>query len=330
MDSDTILERRRLRRRTSFWRITAFVILAAAGFVLFMGNGERGFGRFGAPVRGEVARIDVDGFIPTRPDVIDRIRRASEAARVRAILLRIDSPGGAAAGGEALYRAVREAASKKPVVAMIDGLGTSAAYMTAIGADRIVAAESAITGSIGVIFQYAHFEELIARLGAQYEEVKSAPLKGQPSPFTETTPEAREMLQAVVGSTYDWFVGLVAERRGFSPEEARRLSDGSIFTGRQALDMRLVDEVGGEREARAWLAAHRQVSDDLPAVDWKKRDYGFPFFGADGAGALAILARLAGVDTALLPAANGILPARLAIDGLLSVWQAPAPSGTHR
>lgn len=322
MDVDGILERRRLRRRASLWRVAAFAILAVAIVGWFWG--VPGMATQGV-VRGQVARIAVDGFIETRPDAIELIENAAEANSVAAILLRIDSPGGAAAGGEALYRAVRAASEKKPVVAMIDGLGASAAYMTAIAADHIVARESAITGSIGVIFQYGHFEDLLGKLGAEYEEVKSAPLKGQPSLFEEPTDEARAMLQGVVDDTYAWFVGLVAERRGFAPAEARRLADGSIFTGRQAFQRKLVDALGGEQEARAWLAAEKGVSADLPIVDWTKNEFAFALFGSD---ATTGIWRILGLDPSLYPGAAELLPRRLTVDGLLSVWQAsPQRSG---
>jgi protease-4 len=148
MDTDAILEKRRLRRRASFWRVAAFVAVAAALVALF-GISSDFDGLNAGAVRGQVADIKVDGFIPTRPDAVELIDAAAEDAAVKAIMLHIDSPGGAASGGEALYRAVRDASEQKPVVAVIDGLGASAAYMTAIAADHIVARESALTGSIG-------------------------------------------------------------------------------------------------------------------------------------------------------------------------------------
>ena len=321
MDSEAVLERRRLRRRASFWRVSAFVILALAvlaaiGFATDMDGFDR------AAARGQVAEIRVDGFIDTRPAAAELIENAAKSKSVRAILLRIDSPGGAASGGEALYRAIRAASGKKPVVAVIEGLGASGAYMAAIAADHIVARESAITGSIGVIFQYGHFEDLLEKIGAEYEEVKSAPLKGEPSIFEEPDPAAEAMVKAVVDDTYEWFVGLVEERRGLSSADARRVSDGSIYTGRQALRLDLIDAVGGEPEARAWLAAEKGVSDDLPTREWDEDESFLPLIGA---GAVAGLARLAGV-----PPAAELLPRRLAVDGLLSVWQAPAFSRSDR
>ena len=322
MDMEATLERRRLRRRASFWRVAAFVMLLVA-VIAVIGVASDLDGIDPTASRGHVAEVRVSGFIDTRPGAVEVLESAAKSNAVKAILVHIDSGGGAASGGEALYRAVRAASERKPVVAVIDGVGASAAYLTAIAADHIVARESAITGSIGVIFQYAHFEELLAKIGAEYEEIKSAPLKGEPSIFREPHPDAERMIGDVVDDTYDWFVSLVAERRGLSPAEARRLSDGSIYTGRQAERLRLIDAVGGAAEARAWLAAEKGVSEDLRVREWKQDE---PLFGLMGAGALAGLARLVGLD----PGAASILPRRLAVDGLLSVWQGPLSARSDR
>lgn len=312
MDTEAILERRRLRRRASFWRVAALVILAAAIIVAV----SYAWDIDGLEGEGQVAEIKIDGFIATRPDAVDLIDKAAAKSSVKAIVLNINSGGGAASGGEALYRAIRRATEKKPVVAVIDGVGASAAYMAAIAADRVVARETAITGSIGVIFQFAHFEELLNKIGAQYEEIKSAPLKGEPSLFEAPSPAAEAMVKSVVDDTYDWFVGLVAERRNLPAARARGLADGSIFTGRQAVANGLIDAVGGTKEARAWLASAKGVSEELPGREWKKDESFMSAFTAD---ALATFGRLVGLD----PAATPLLPRRLVVDGLLSVWQAP-------
>jgi protease-4 len=322
MDTEAILERRRLRRRATFWRAAAFVVFAVALVAAFTLDWSWRTVE-GATVRGQVAEIKVDGFINTRPNAVELLKQATDSSAVKAILLRINSPGGAASGGEALFRSVRDAAGKKPVVAVIDGLGASAAYMTAIAADHVIARESAITGSIGVIFQYAHFEELLAKIGAEYEEVKSAPLKGEPSLFQEPNPAAEAMLAAVVEDTYEWFVDLVADRRNLAPATARRLSDGSIYTGRQALTLKLIDQVGGEQEARAWLAAEKQVPEDLPLREWKKDESILSLMTTD---AVLGIARLLGLD----PGVASLIPERLTVDGLLSVWQAPSLGGSER
>ncbi len=319
MDADVIIDRRRLRRRASFWRAVAFVVFAVA--VVAIVAATSGLGLDGKVRRAQVARIAVDGFIGTRPKAAELIIEAADARAVKAIMVRIDSPGGAAVGGEALYRAIRQAAEKKPVVAVIDGLGASAAYMTAIAADHIIARESAITGSIGVIFQFPHFEVLMDKIGVKYSEVKSAPLKAEPSLFEEPSPEALAMIQTVVDGTFDWFVALVAERRDLDGVEARRLADGRIVTGRQALEAKLIDAIGGEPEARAWLASQKGVSKDIPAVDWKDSEIPFASFASQS---MVRIARLLGVDPALFPTVQSLLPKQLMVDGLLMVWQAPS------
>ena len=325
MDADVIIDRRRLRRRASFWRAVAFLVFAAATIAIVAATS--GLGLDGKVRRDQVARIAVDGFIATRPRAAELIGEAADAKAVKAIMVRIDSPGGAAVGGEALYSAIREAGEKKPVVAVIDGLGASAAYMTAIAADHIIARESAITGSIGVIFQFPHFEELMVKIGVRYSEVKSAPLKAEPSLFEEPSPEALAMIQSVVDDTFEWFVRLVAERRGLEPAQARRLADGRIVTGRQALEAKLIDAIGGEPEARAWLASQKQVSEDLPAIDWKKSE--IPFASLTGS-SMTRIARLLGLDPGFVPAAKALLPKRLTVDGLLMVWQAQSPVRNDR
>jgi protease-4 len=178
-----------------------------------------------------------------------------------------------------------------------------------------VARESAITGSIGVIFQYGNVGELLQKVGVSYAEIKSAPLKGEPSLFHDPPPGAEAMIKRVIDDTYDWFVGLVAERRNLSVERARQLADGSIYSGRQALQLKLIDEVGGDEEARAWLAKEKNISADLPLREWKPDESFISMFQTH---ALAGLAQLLGIDAD----AAAFFTRRLAVDGLLSVWQA--------
>jgi protease-4 len=203
-------------------------------------------------------------------------------------------------------------AEKKPTVATIGTLAASAGYMTAIAADHIVAGRTSITGSIGVYFQYGSVVGLLDKIGVEVKTVKSAPLKAEPSPFTEPeVPGAREMIGRLVDDTYQWFVDIVAERRGLDRAEALRLADGSIFSGRQALGLKLVDEIGGEAEALAWLEKERGVAADLPVEDWKPKSEANPL----GLGSRALLAagRAVGLDLSFLVTVP-------TLDGLVSVW----------
>jgi len=187
---------------------------------------------------------------------------------VKGVIVSIDSPGGATSAGEALYAALRKLAAKKPTVAHVGSLAASAGYLTAIGTDHIVTRRTALTGSIGVLVQWGDVSKLMDMVGVKLDEVKSTPLKAEPTPFKPTSPEARAMLDKVVKDTYAWFVDLVAERRGLTPERARELADGRVVTGAQALELKLVDEIGEESVAVAWLET-KGVEKGLKIRDWK-------------------------------------------------------------
>jgi protease-4 len=309
LDADAIVERRRLRRRLYLWRgLTLLLALALVAALGFYAGGDR-FGGKGTP---HIARVTVSGMILADPAQRKMLKDIVGADAVKAVIVAIDSPGGTTVGGEELYDGLRAIAGKKPVVATMGTLATSAGYMTAIATDRIFAERTSITGSIGVLFQYGSVGELMQKIGVEVKTVKSAPLKAEPSPFTyPEQPGAAAMIQRLVDDTYAWFVDIVAERRGLSRPDALKIADGSIYSGRQALDLKLVDEIGNEDAAVAWLEKEKGVAKDLQVVDWKpERPYG-GFSLADRA--MAAAGRLVGLD---LSAWNS--EGRL--DGLVSVW----------
>jgi len=223
----------------------------------------------------------------------------------------IDSPGGSTTGGEELYDGIRAIADKKPVVATMGTLAASAGYMTAIAADHIVAERTTITGSIGVLFQYGNVGKLMQTLGVEVKTLKSAPLKAEPSPFTyPEQPGAAAMIQKLVDDTYAWFVDIVAERRKLDRSVALALADGSVYSGRQALTLKLVDEIGGQDQAVAWIES-QGVAKDLPVLDWEPTK---PYEGLHfGAMALAAAKGWFGLD---LSAFTGHPP----VNGLVSVF----------
>jgi len=308
-----IADRRKLRRKLTFWRVLGVLALIAAVVALGVSATDRA-GGFG---QAHIARISVDGFIAGSERTTDLFRRVGEAAAVSGVVISINSPGGTTTGSEELYRGIRQLAEKKPVVAFVDGTAASGGYITAIAADHIVARETSIVGSIGVLFQYPDASALLDHLGVKVEEVKSAPLKAEPSPFKPTSPEARAALQQVVNDTYDWFKALVRERRGLNDQELATVSTGQIFSGRQGVGLKLVNAVGTERDAVSWLERERGVRKNLPVRDWKPRGDGrfslfsWAAFGADllGFGSIAQTLRQVSVSG---PIAQ--------LDGLLVVW----------
>jgi len=241
--------------------------------------------------------------------IVDDERRHRLLARiatdqnVKALIVRIDSPGGTVVGGEALHASIRAVAEKKPVVALMGQVATSAGYMVAIAADRIFAHKGTITGSIGVILQTTELTGLMDKLGIATEAIKSGPLKAAPSPFEPMTPDVRRVTQALVSDIHQIFVSLVAERRDLDDEVLRPLVDGRVFTGVAAVRNRLIDAIGGEAEAKDWLIEERNVDPGLGVRDVKparKVDQWFDFLDA--------------LDR------KTMFSERLTLDGLVSVW----------
>jgi len=223
-------------------------------------------GRFGVDAS-HVARLAVGGIIIDDPWRDDALAEIAEDDNAKALIVRIDSPGGTMVGGEALYAGLRAVADKKPVVAVMGGTATSAAYMTALGADHIVARAGSVTGSIGVILQTADITGLLEKLGIKPVTIKSRPLKAQPNPLEPLTPEGREAAKVVVLDLFELFVDMVEERRNLPRDTVLALADGRIFTGRQALANGLVDALGGEADARRWLVETHAIATSLPVKD---------------------------------------------------------------
>ncbi len=256
-ESDILVDRRRLKRGLVLWRVLAVVAAVAAVVALFA--------RFdGLALRDHVARLSVEGLIVADPAIIAALGDVADDSRAKALIVRVDSPGGTFVGGESLYRALRKVAEQKPVIAVMGTVATSAGYMTAIAADRIFAHEGTITGSIGVMLQTTDITGLLGKLGVSAEAIKSAPLKATPSPLEPLTDEARAAVRAITDDMHALFTSMVAERRGLDAARARALADGRVYSGRQALKMDLVDAIGGESEARGWLAETKGIPETLP------------------------------------------------------------------
>lgn len=316
-DAELLIDRRRLRRRLSLWRVLGIggliVAVGALGYRVRAGAEGGGFA-----VRPQIARISVSGFIAGSEATAKLMKRVGESDAVKGVVVSINSPGGTTTGSEEIFRNLRALAAKKPMVAFVDGTAASGAYITAIAADHIVARETSLVGSIGVLFQYPDVSKLLGTIGVGVEEVKSSPLKAEPSGFKPTSPEARAALQAVVNDTYAWFKDLVKTRRGMSDQQLAAVSDGRVFSARQGLALKLVDELGTERDAVAWLERERNVPANLPVRDWKTTGPSrFSLWSAAAVG--ADLAGLSGLSDAIRQAASSA--GRSEVSGLLVLWQ---------
>jgi protease IV len=296
IDADWLVDRRRLKHRLTWWRILAVVAVMAA-VIAALGR----FNVVGQPAH--VARIAVDGVILSDFERDRALALVASNASIKALIVHVNSPGGTVVGGEVLYRRLRQVSERKPVVAVMGELAASAAYMTALGADWIIARDGTLTGSIGVIMQTTDLTGMLEKLGIKPEAVKSSPLKAQPNPFEPFTQEARQATQEVVADTYALFVQMVQDRRQLSGEQLAEVADGRIFTGRQAQERGLVDALGGEDEARSWLERTHGIAAGLPMREVRVR--------GTGERLQDLLSRIAG---------KALLSETLSLDGLISVW----------
>ena len=321
-DAEFLIDRRRLRRKLSLWRVLGIggliVAVGTVGYRARSGTEMFGF----AAVKPQIARISIGGFIAGSESTTNLIKRVGESSAVKGVVLSISSPGGTTTGSEELYRNLRALAEKKPMVAFVDGTAASGAYITAISADHIVARETALVGSIGVLFQYPDLSGLLDKVGVKLETVKSSPLKAEPSGFNPTSPEARAALAAIVSDTFGWFKGLVAERRGMNEAELAKVADGRVFSGRQSIPLKLVDELGAERQAVSWLETAKGVTKDLPVEDWKpKSGRGLTLWSALGTGA-SLLGLNDLAERLDIVGEEGVVLAR---GGMLALWR-PEPA----
>jgi protease IV len=313
LDAESVIDRRRLKRRLTAWRIAAVVLgLLLFGALLLSDQGAGGPGG----ILPHVARITVSGIITDDRKMSELIDKVAGADQVKAVILDINSPGGTTTGGEAMYDAVRRLAAKKPVVAVCGTLATSAAYIVALATDRIFVYGNTITGSVGVIFQWAEVTELLQTLGIKVEEVKSGPLKAVPSPFQPIDERGRAVTEEMVQDAKGWFLDLVSDRRKIEPRSVPGLTDGRIYSGRQAVQLKLVDQIGDERAAISWLTKEGKVPAGLKIVDWKPTQESAGLFGW----LFQSLAASIGLSAERIAGIAGQISATLKLDGLVSVW----------
>lgn len=321
LDADHIVDRRRMRRKLTFWRVFAVLLAAVAlvgGTMLLTSPGRTLVGS------NYIARIAITGLIRADHDRVEALERLGKSTTARAVIVHVNSPGGTTAGAEQLHDALLRLKGRKPIVVVIDGLAASGGYIAALASDHIIAQSSSLVGSIGVLFQYPNVHELLKTVGVKVEEVKSSPLKAAPNGFEPTSPEARAALEAIVMDSYAWFRDMVKDRRHMDERLLTRVADGRVFTGRQGIELKLIDALGDEKTAIAWLAKEKNISADLPVRDYRLRerlgDLSFLHVAVvtvlDAVGLRSFARRMEAWGT--IQAVE-----RLNLDGLLALWHPP-------
>jgi protease-4 len=323
LDADLIVDRRRMRRKLTFWRVVAIVLIVLGIGVVAATLGSRS-GLVSGPY---IARVTVSGLIRDDEERVRQLDRLARLSNARAVIVHVDSPGGTTAGSEQLYDALGRVRAKKPVAIVVESLAASGAYITALSGDYVVAKQTSLVGSIGVLFTFPNFTDLLDKIGVKMESIKSSPLKAAPSGFEPTSPEARAAIDSIIKDSYAWFKNLVQERRHLTDDQLAAVDDGRVFTGHQGLDLKLIDQIGDERTAIAWLEKEKKITADLPVRDYRlhSRLDDLPFLHA---AALAVLDAV-GLD-GLARRFGGLGGAsaldRFNLDGLLALWQ---PDGAN-
>jgi protease IV len=324
LETDHIVDRRRLRRKLTFWRVAA-VLIAIAGVAGAALMSQRADTALGQPLTPQISRVTITGLILGDKERTEALDNLARSRNTRAVIVHIDSPGGTTAGSEELHQALRRVAAQKPTVVVVDGLAASGGYMAAMAADHIITQNSSLVGSIGVLFQYPNFADLLNKVGVSYETIKSSPLKASPNGLEPTTPEARAAIEALVSDSFAWFKDMVKDRRKLEGADLDKVADGRVFTGRQAIALKLADEIGREQEAIDWLEKTSKVDPKTPVRDWRLHprfsDLSFLHLAVsrmlDGLG-LGSLAREFEISGALQAAE------KLNLDGLLMLWHPAA------
>jgi protease-4 len=196
-----------------------------------------------------IAVVSVRGFIADSKEVVDQLKKYRKDDRVKAIILRIDSPGGSTAASQEIYREIERTTPKKKVVASMGNVAASGGYYIALAADKIVANPATLTGSIGVIMEIANFKEILRKIGVGHEAVKSGPYKDIGSPLRDMKADERRLLVELIGNVQQQFVNVVVKGRKLSRDRVEKIADGRVFTGAQAKDLGLVDTLGSFEDA---------------------------------------------------------------------------------
>ncbi|ABD46084.1 signal peptide peptidase SppA, 36K type [Neorickettsia sennetsu str. Miyayama] len=262
---DAFVENFSLRKRLTFWKVVTFALIAL--LLIVSGSSFRGgfFDSFSTPY---IGRVVFSGVIDQDLARNSQFASFADNPKIKAIILHVDSGGGGAAASEALYNVVRSVSQVKPVVIVANGIMASGAYMVAMAAEHIVAYNTSIVGSIGMILQAPNFYEIGKKVGVKMDVVRSGRLKAFPSILEEFTKEARLAMEHSISVANEHFLSMVQERRKIT--DARVMSEiatGKIFTGREALEFSLVDEIGDEGNAVRWLKER--------GITGKIRDLGF-------------------------------------------------------
>ncbi len=303
--SDLLIDRKRLKSQITFWRVVALLVIFGGMALWFAGFPHKpGV----TPGKDYIAELTIEGVMTDDPKRDEMMKDIRDDSHAKAVIVRLDSPGGTTVGGEEIYLQLREIAKKKPVVGVMHTLCASACYMASLGTDQVFARDTTLTGSIGVLMESVELSRLADKLGITPIAIKSGPYKDVPDIGKPFTAEEAKVVGQIVTDAYDKFVSMIVERRQMSDAMVRTMADGRVYTGRQAANLKLIDAIGGNDEAVNWLANTHKINPKLDIVEIKP--------DTEEESLLGQLGQYTGIKI-FGRSARGL-------DGLLSIWH-PSP-----
>ncbi|MBC8318833.1 MAG: signal peptide peptidase SppA [Desulfobulbaceae bacterium] len=263
---------------TGFFILGVLTMLFVAGITFFIARlvkPAQGVDFFGA--KEVVGIVELKGVITSPEKAMAQLIRFQENAQVKAVIIRIDSPGGTVGASQELFQQIRTTNKTKPVVASMGSVAASGGYYAALGAEKIVASPGTLTGSIGVILKFPNLEEIFEKIGYKNEIVKSGALKDLGSSSRTLTQEERDLLQNLLDNVHNQFIADIVSSRNLTEEEVRGLADGRIFSGEQAKELGLIDRLGNLYDAVALAAELAGMSTLNPDLYYPEEE-GFSLF----------------------------------------------------
>lgn len=265
---DYLIERRQIKSRLLIWKLAAIILIA----IVFLLVGKDFAPKEVLPINSNedyIASVLIDEIILEDEKRDKKLKKIIDDSHIKALIVNVNSPGGTVVGSEKIYNILRKISEKKPVVIVMGTMAASGGYLISLGGDYIISHNGTITGSIGVILQTAEVTELAQKLGIKFNNFKSGELKAVPNPTEKLTEAVRVAIMENIEDTYNFFLELVSERRNLPIEEVKKLADGRVYSGRQALKLKLVDAIGSEDTALKWLQEVKKINVNLLVKDYQ-------------------------------------------------------------
>ncbi len=264
-DINFLIERKNLLKKLSKWRIFAIVFFV---LIIITNVSSKKFISKNKPF---IAKVKINGIINDDDFRINKLNQIKNNKNIKALIVKINSPGGTFVGGERLYKAIKNISSTKPVVTIIGDQATSAAYLAAIGSNHIIASNGSLTGSIGVLLQSFEATELANKVGIKPIIIKSSTFKATPHPAEKFKIEDSNYLKNIVKESKDIFLDLVKlERININKDDIKEISLGKIFIGKKAKEINLIDAIGDQEEAMNWLKSKNITTEKILNIKLQK------------------------------------------------------------